>query len=358
MASAVQRSLSNTPETASHPTLSLLGLPLEIRRKIYQLVLPCQNVPPQSASWSTIVGIPNPWMSLLLVNQQISGEAREVLYGDNAFTVAISTDEISFLRRSEIMKFFRPFKATHSICYIKNWQLDLQFDRSYDGDNHARSMLAPHLGSSLANDRYFIGEGLLGVSAVLAEQCTDLQTLNVRVPCLCHKEASTPIAEVQDAVTESLEPLKMLRFRGTVTFIAAPREEDTDVRTAGPRRWKTAGTQCQRPACVALADSFVGIKQLLRNQTLPPLSLTPREQQWLDLKQRAAKLLPKSEPQLRAHLYGVWSAMVTETDEGFRSRVDVAVWWIDCQFNRQVTDGRYSRYSDFRGWGIPEEEWF
>ena len=358
MAYAVQRSLSNTPEISSHPTLCLLGLPLEIRRKIYQLVLPCQNAPPQSASWSTIVGIPNAWMSLLLVNQQISGEAREVLYGDNAFTVAVSTDQISFLHHSEIMKFFRPFKATHSICYIKNWQFDLQFDRSYDGDNCEYSMLAPHLGSSLADDRYYIGEGLLGVSAVLAEQCTDLQTLKVRVPCLCRKDGSTPVAGVQDAVTESLEPLKMLRFKGTVTFIAAPREEEKNVGIWDPRCWKTATTQCQRPACVAFADSFVDIKQILRDQTLPPLLLTSRQQQWLDLKQRAAKLLPKSEPPLRAHLYGVWTAMVTNTDEDFRSKVDVAVWWIDHQFNRQVTDGRYSRYSVFRGWGIPEEEWF
>ena len=122
---------------------------------VCQLVLPCQNAPPQSASWSTIVGIPNAWMSLLLANQQISGEAREVLYGDSAFTFAISTDQISFLHHSEIMKSFSTFMATHSIYYIKNWQVDLQFDRLYDGDNRARSILAPYLGSTTVHAPYW-----------------------------------------------------------------------------------------------------------------------------------------------------------------------------------------------------------
>ncbi|KAL8829130.1 MAG: hypothetical protein Q9191_002181 [Dirinaria sp. TL-2023a] len=320
---------------SSHSSCPLLDLPLEIRYKIYNLVLPSQDTPPRSALWSTFTDTPKKCMSLLLVNQQVSAEARQLLYGDSSFTIAISLNHLSFLHHSQHMKDFRPFKSTHSISYIKNWQLDLHFEPSYDDYRGGPTWLAPHLRSFLDDYRYYIREALLSVSAILAEQRTALQTLKIRVPCLCHKAEGMPDRRICNATKFSLEPLKRLKFNFNVVIIAARYEFRHDLKEWLPWRVKTADMQCKEKSCLAFTDSFADIIDVLRNQSIPPLSLTPRQKQWLNLKQRSARLLPEISPQIRFNLLRVWTAMERETDENFNKTLDSAIAWIDMQFDEQ-----------------------
>lgn len=268
-------------------------------------------------------------MSLLLVNQQISAEARELLYGGSSFTVSISDNYASFLQHRQFLKDFKPFMSTHSINYIKNWQFDLQFDASYDDYSGVATMLAPHLRSPLDDDRYYIREGLLAVSAVLARKSTDLQTLKIRVPCLCKKLEGIPDRRVRNAITFSLEPLKLLRFNGSVTMIAAQYENKHDGKGWVLKCGETTDTQCQEKACLAFTDSFADMKNVFQDQSVPPLLLTRKQKQWLDLKQRSAELLPWTEPQTRFNLLRVWTAMERCTDEEFDEKIDTANVWLD-----------------------------
>ena len=220
---------------------------------------------------------------------------------------------------------FRPFRSTYSISYIKNWQLDLQFDPSYDDYSVGYTTSAPHLRSYLDDDRYYIREGLLSVSAVLAEQSTDLQTLKIRVPCLCKKLAGIPDRRSRNAIIFSLEPLKLLRFQRDVTVIAAQYGNQRDGEAPSLSYGEIADTQCQENGCLQFADSFADWKHIILNQSLPPLLLTSRQKQWLDLKQRSANVIPGSEPHIRFNLLEVWKAMETHTDEEFDEKIDTAI---------------------------------
>ena len=316
-----------------HQICRFLDLPLEIRRKIYHLALPSQNTPPQSALWSSITDVPNHCMSLLLTNHEISAEAREVMYSVNTFTVAVSSLQITFLYHSQLLQNFRPFKPRAPIHHIKKWQFDLQFDSSYRDLPGAASMLAPHLGSTIEYDQYYIREGVLGTILVMAEQSTDLQRLKIRVPCLCQKRETTTVCKAQSAIRRSLEPLTLLKFRGGVTLIAARHEDARHGRVL--ERWKMADTQCQEGACLAFADSFADVEDVIGNQNVPPLLLSPREKQCMDLKQRTAELLPEINPQIRCRLLGVWAAMETHTDAEFKTKVDKATEWIKYRSERK-----------------------
>ena len=332
-----------------HP-FRILDLPLEIRCQVYRLALPSQNTPRRSSSVASSY-----CFSLLLANRQICAEAHEFLYGRDPFTVAISADRTYFLHRHDIVVDFRPFKPIMPMRYIKNWHFDLQFNPSYNSYDGYSTARAPHLGSSLGNDQYYIREGLLGISAALAEQDTDLQTLSIRIPCLCGKAKEVPDDRARFAVIWSIEPLELLKFKSSVTLIATRGEEEG---ATGTNDRKTSPNQCQQKPCLAFADSFADVVAVIRDVGVPPLSLTPRQTHWLQLKKRAATLLPKIEPTTRFQLHRVWAAMETHSDEQFMEEVDEVSKWIGYEFDRRMMNGRYQRYSDFQRWGIPEEEWY
>ncbi|KAL8702595.1 MAG: hypothetical protein Q9201_004227 [Fulgogasparrea decipioides] len=345
------------PTTA---TFRLLDLPLEIRRNIFHLAFTSHKEASQSHRGSAPTRLTQCYRSLILTNHQISHETREILYGTSTFTVNISANETSFLHSKQYSKDFRPFKPTLSIAYIKHWQLDLQFDPSYNGSNYSGSPLAPHLVSTLGNDQYYIREGNLAVSIYLAEGQANLQTLKVRVPCLCAKVRGTSTKRVQTAVLDSLEPVKQFKVKGNVTILAVKHTHEMVNEpggNSGQPRLVVAGTQCQEEACLAFAASFSDLARTLENQDIPRPALASRQQKWLEIKNRAATLLLKIEPQTRFCLFEVWTAMETRTDQEFEEKCEMAINWIDQQFDAQLIDGRYSRYSNLQSWRVPEEEW-
>ncbi|KAL8737679.1 MAG: hypothetical protein Q9181_001439 [Wetmoreana brouardii] len=168
-------------------------------------------------------------------------------------------------------------------------------------------------------------------------------------------------SRVQRVVLNSLEPVKQLRVKGSVTVLASKCSyKNIDDSGGGfrPSRLVFEDTQCQEGACLAFADSFGDFAGTLQDQDIPPSALAPRQQKWLEIKNRAAILLLKIEPQTRFCLFGVWAAVETRKDQEFEGQCEMAINWIDHEFDAQVTDGRYSRYSKFQSWRVPEEEWW
>lgn len=110
---------SNSSHVAA--VFSFMNLPLEIRPYFYRMTLPSQDLSMRSSNCAAIHGTPNEFMNLLLVNRQISDEARQVLYGGNSFTVAVSGDEARFPGLRSQPKLFRPFlaKPMPSLEYIR-----------------------------------------------------------------------------------------------------------------------------------------------------------------------------------------------------------------------------------------------
>ncbi|KAL8848271.1 MAG: hypothetical protein Q9221_006709 [Calogaya cf. arnoldii] len=100
----------------------LMELPTELRANIFSLALPKQNL--ESHGWATMDNSPNDFMNLLLVNQQVSDEARKVLYGSNMFTMIISEQCTLKLGFFDLVKFL-PFQAPPSLPYVKRWQIAL-----------------------------------------------------------------------------------------------------------------------------------------------------------------------------------------------------------------------------------------
>ncbi|KAI4125376.1 MAG: hypothetical protein LQ338_004299 [Usnochroma carphineum] len=281
-----------------------LRLPAEIRRYFYALVLPNQDVGIKSGEWAgDLDGAPNPFMNLLLVNKQISDEARTVLYGSNCFTIALSEDAARFTGYHKDAQWFRPFKQ--SFPYIRNWQLRLRFDPRY------------RLGSPLILNQYYIRQRVNAAVERLAGT-PDLQTLKISVPCLCKKGEQTSNDTVRDSILFALEPLLPLRFLGKVRFIAAaPTKAPCDeVSMPMAALMPAANMQCQQPACVAFAASFGHITTLLQSSG-PRTALTSKQESWLQLKATAYSAARGSTASVRYVLDNAWRAMENKSEAKF-----------------------------------------
>jgi hypothetical protein len=78
----------------------LLDIPVEIRCRIYRLLLPDKDVPAQfctSTSLTTHGGLV--YTAILRVNRQIHEEATGLLYSTNVFEVSVSEDSLSMCNR-------------------------------------------------------------------------------------------------------------------------------------------------------------------------------------------------------------------------------------------------------------------
>ncbi|KAI4125375.1 MAG: hypothetical protein LQ338_004298 [Usnochroma carphineum] len=329
--------MSQGMSTQSAPaTFSFMKLPSDIRQHFYAMILPRQEVPMTSGEWvGTIGGVPSQFISILRLNKQISDEARKVFYGSAAFTITISDEEIKFLNNTREARHFLPFPSISSMQYIKNWQLDLRL--KYNAD-------------LLCGDGNRTEEGLLTASVELAK-ISDLQTLKVTIPCLCADGDVTPVHQIYTAVSRTMAPLRRLRFKGDVRFFAAPPLKG-DI--AQSNKHASPVTQCQRPECLAFANSFIKTKAIMQS-TIPPSPLSPRQTKWLGLKKEATSVLGWI-PSVRFALSLVWRAMGSSKAE-FAQTAEMCHQAIMKEFDAQLRDGRYRNYRSYRKWGIPESEW-
>ncbi|KAL8804103.1 MAG: hypothetical protein Q9200_005956 [Gallowayella weberi] len=141
---------------------------------------------------------------------------------------------------------FEAFPISPSMKYIKHWQFDIHREKRY-----------------IEDDRY-IKDTILGVSEELVG-INDLQTL---------------------------KPLKRLRFKGNVTFIAARRlavEDEYDwIEPEGPMENCTVPSQCQQPACLKYVSHLDDLKEHMMSST-PSEGLLEQQLQWLEMKESVKK---------------------------------------------------------------------
>ncbi|KAL8926586.1 MAG: hypothetical protein Q9172_001714, partial [Xanthocarpia lactea] len=352
---------------------TFLNTPLDIRRSLYQMVLPRRDKPMNTQQWGTITGIPNRSMGLLRVNKQISAEAQDYIYGCNSFTLTVSQESIYFHGnpRQALMD-HRPFLTTPSIKYMKNWQIDIQFNPSYHSEWYGGTMLAPHLGSQLANDQYYIREGILSASVEMAK-AKELQTLKVRFPCLCRmaKKTRSLVRGVRKAVASSLEPLQQqLRFKSSVNFIATSSSPATSLPWASPcfrqHIWarphlmqlirEVGYVQCQEADCLKFVKSFEYLGRMLTSKILPPSRLTLQQQKWLDLKAYASRLLPgRPKSTQRLVLYQAW-CFLEKGEVAFEAKYRLAQRWIEKKWEERRSKRAASRRTTDDGAWDPQQQ--
>ena len=265
-----------------------MQLPAELRLQIYHLMLPSQDEPSKSLAWS--VG-PKGCMNLLLSNRKIWSEAREVVYKHSAFTIDISTSSaIKFLALDTSPKSHLPFEViqpTASIDHIKDWQLDLRFFAPYV------SFTLPaeaNWFSRIHGDELYMGERIVEATGQLAK-IRDLRSLKIKFPCVCYGQAAfgityNPVGRISRSIHYFLEPLKCLRFHGSVRFIAA-RPDPSSLHRPPTRMFDE---QCQEQGCLAFIAQFRDLETTLRSPSSSLPQLPVQQRKWLEIKRRAATL--------------------------------------------------------------------
>ncbi|KAL8934406.1 MAG: hypothetical protein Q9216_005930 [Gyalolechia sp. 2 TL-2023] len=319
------------PRQIQSPQFPFMELPLELRRQIYSLILPSQDVPRRSGRWADIVGIPNNCMNLLLANRQISEEARTVFYGLNSFTMSISRYVASLLGRQQTL-------TSPSLAYIKNWQLCFHSDM----------------------DRYEYGhmrDALLQACAALAK-VPDLQTLKISIPCFCwyidrdsflrfgyrnddagHQDGCRCIENegedacccidlegIHEGVVCTLASLNQLRFKNGFQVITHPLEDRSPQQMIeDPERLSRIwNQQCQKPACLSFASSFEPFGATLRGRSTP-LSLISNQAEWLKLEHDVKNIIWGLPWSISGNaLCDVWKALQSTSDEYFEKTVEGA----------------------------------
>lgn len=91
----------------------LLKLPVEIRCRIYRLLLPDTDIPARfSGSTSLTTDGERVYTAILRVNRQIHEEAARLLYGTNVFVVEVSEGMLSMCNKSsnymQYVRYFNP----------------------------------------------------------------------------------------------------------------------------------------------------------------------------------------------------------------------------------------------------------
>lgn len=283
------------------PEFPFMKLLPELRCEIYSLVLPQQDSQSRSSGWLTMDETPNDFMNLLLVNKQISDEARSVLYGVNTFTMVISEYQTFFLGSFTGQQQFLPFLTKPSLPFIKNWQIALWPNEHHTGDDINEP--GPHF-----HDTVFSA-----CSEIAKTQ--DLQKLKLSIPCLCnrtceyggyecHCRKNKIMEDTRDIFLDLFTPFNQLRFKGKVELVATPepaeqlwsdenygtpsRFPQSDDRLGYTRISKYSHHQCQEPRCVSFAASFGPVMATLMGDTTPN-RLTENQREWLDLKKRVAE---------------------------------------------------------------------
>ncbi|KAI4230394.1 MAG: hypothetical protein L6R36_000022 [Xanthoria steineri] len=265
-----------------------MQLPAELRLQIYHLMLPSQDEPSKSSAWS--VG-PKGCMNLLLSNRKIWSEAREVVYKHSAFTVDISTSSaLKFLALNTSPKDHLPFEVirpTASIDHIKDWQIELRFYAPYVSFTLP---VGANWFSRIHGDEVYMGERILEATGQLAK-IRDLRSLKIKFPCVCYGQAAfgilyDPVGRISRSIHYFLEPLKCLRFHGSVRFIAA-RPDSSSLHRPPVRMFDE---QCQEPDCLAFIAQFRDLETSLRGPSSSVPQLPVQQRKWLEIKRRVGTL--------------------------------------------------------------------
>ncbi|KAL8894564.1 MAG: hypothetical protein Q9192_004219 [Flavoplaca navasiana] len=351
-----------------HGVFPFMKLPLELRRQVYQFMLPRQEEIYDATYDPTYAYNPkytydpthdmtldrpgrakyphkrleNKCMNILLANRQISNEAREMLYGLNTFTVRLFRDEIIFLEEPDDVWpddiWTDPTSLSMpSLSYIKHWEIDIMFQegsehKSFEADTpqEIQSMFGHH------DDRYgppSEEEAIIMVADHLAK-IEGLQSLRVKFPCLCkigdfNKTSNDRYSRL---LQDLLNHLKRLHVQGPVVFVAA---QLNGLRNLHWRSVRTRDYQCQQPDCLAFVASLDEVKTFVTGK-FHRKNITPPECKWLATKPRISLVdlvEVEEEDDLCVRILQLWK-MVGEcrkaTTEGRNPPEDLQQKFNDC----------------------------
>ena len=292
-------------EETSPLHFDLLRAPLEIRCLIYSFALPQQDVPARSPNWATELNLPNDSMNLLLANKQIYQEAHELLYSSKSFTAIF--DYRSLLDSGDG---YLPITCPSDradfppIQYVRHLQLDFTF------------LTDPSHRSWFSDENDYIREG----ARLLAESMSKnkkLETLKVKLACLCLHSERARIDENMDAIQWFLQPLRRLQISGKITVIIVLRVE-TDMEYDSVFHGRQ---QCKEPCCKKFAADILGyLEHIILNRDSLPAPLISQELRWLSLRQRAITY-GEGEEWLDHAYFTVWTKMEHGTGKEFEQRL-------------------------------------
>ncbi|KAL8683333.1 MAG: hypothetical protein Q9186_000717 [Xanthomendoza sp. 1 TL-2023] len=268
-----------------------MDLPTELRRLIYAFALELPiEVPPLAISSKEWIPAyePHPTppildLGILLCNKQISNETHELLYGSHICTTVINSwrtiyshhRHLGSKKESTIYETFP--KAPSWMQWIRHLQLDIHTTGKWD-------------------DKLCVMETILCISEELVKAGGEMMTLKVKIPCLCgvryesqDHDLDLDIPETEAAFLENvmLQPLKRLRVKGTVTFIAARRLSRDEVDGYSARRHEyTVSTQCQEAGCLRYITLLDALREYMMSSTRSE-GLLEQQVQWLEVRKRA-----------------------------------------------------------------------
>ncbi|KAL8687555.1 MAG: hypothetical protein Q9218_006307 [Villophora microphyllina] len=182
---------------------------------------------------------------------------------------------------------------------IKNLQLELPSSVS---NQEATQVCGSHWDGyfsdrhDMVQEGFYITDILLTTTAALAP--SNLATLKIKFACLCSLEDTMLNERYHRLLLSTFEPLKQLKIKEKVTFIATPKMSSKAYSHDIPRPasgscssyhgQRTRDEQCVQPACIALAAAFSEMADLLTNPTAPRPQLSFYAKRWINLRARAA----------------------------------------------------------------------
>lgn len=347
--------------------LRFMDLPNEIRMLIYEMVLPSKHHLIMSDEWASKstremqnFSRPERCIGLLLVSKRIHSEARDVLYARNCFTI-----ETSSYRQTEFLGVdlnqigFLPFPWVPCMPYLRHLQLDLKFDTYYCREKYPHfPEMRPHVTTYVEDDRYEFREVLLTICNKLATEVQDLQTLKIRVPCICNPRnyKQVPLETIYESILSALEPLQQLHFKRKVTFIPwnFPSKDN----------WNKL-VQCPTPRCLAFAASFTHFtRKLLQDPagTTTTWAMSARDSDWMQMRREAERLLARATWKSHPHLPWAWrdARRWKKPEDEFEQKIRAIFDGIKQEGKERVYRSKYrsqtwrNQHPPFKELGFPE----
>ncbi|KAL8726203.1 MAG: hypothetical protein Q9181_006142 [Wetmoreana brouardii] len=259
-----------------------LSLPLEIRRRIYDEVLPQQDADPYGTEWGfwheNIPQIP-----LLHLNQRIYVEVLQLLTTRNSMTFSVTPTTCDLLddwmiRGGPAVSLDLPSLSFSDISPLfTNWQIAI--DGLLIGFSWREGCLRPFDLSNADRDwgrewRWRNFQKHLKICVEALKQSQKIHTLKVRLPCLCYMGCGSQSLETSDGLRflfTYLQSLKQIRVNVRCTFLAC----DTNT-----------NFQCWKRECCDLAVAFFGFKEIIKGKVT---ALETIEEKWLSIEQRAMR---------------------------------------------------------------------
>ena len=253
-------------------------------------------------------------MNLLRANRQISHEAREVLYGENAFTITIDPGLVCFLKSKHSFNDFKPFPTSISLPYIKNWQLNIKINLDRELKLFTSALDDFHIGSKLDIDLLYIRDTLHSAANEMIKG-SELISLKLKMPCICYNCES--VVEMLKTVKLVLLPLGRLQFTSKATCICAETVSYTD--DGNPALKEPSSIQCSEPDCLDFAAQVTSILGTLVSPSSRRVQLSSNEQEWLKLKEKSQYL---TDDRIIADKYFALRALECGRAERIKERFD------------------------------------